>query len=115
MPGCAWADEPQAIQYSSLLRTNFIDCIDPTLDVQVNDWLRDVRRLSCTEVSLMLVANKADRQVEWCVPSEEAARFARDHGLGYIETSASNGSGVDECFEQVHDLPQGGRFNTRCP
>jgi len=115
MPGCAWADEPQAIQYSSLLRTNFIDCLDPTLDVQVNDWLRDVRRLSCTEVSLMLVANKADRQVEWCVPSEEAARFARDHGLGYIETSASNGSGVDECFEQVHDLPQGGRFNTRCP
>ena len=57
---------------------------------------------SCRDVPIVMVANKCDihpgsRMVERKEAQEKAALF----GSPYVETSAKEGFGVQECFEQA--------------
>jgi Ras-related protein Rab-4B len=64
-------------------------------------WLRDARTLAGMDVSTVLIGNKLDLRLEREVPFLEAARFAQENDLMFLEASAMTGEGVDECFLKV--------------
>jgi Ras-related protein Rab-5C len=66
---------------------------------KARDWLARLRKeLDNTEMPIALAANKCDQEGKPVVDLEEAASFAREHGLHMFKTSAKNGDGVDEMF-----------------
>ena len=66
-------------------------------------WLKDIQRLSDISSSdhLILVGNKADKEAYRDVEFKTAKKFADDHGLCYIETSAKTGHMVTHVFEKL--------------
>ncbi|EYC40171.1 hypothetical protein Y032_0626g826 [Ancylostoma ceylanicum] len=63
-------------------------------------WLHDLREQS-EHVSVMLVGNKSDLRNMREVPAEMAKRFADEHQLTFIETSALDSSNVEKAFTQI--------------
>lgn len=49
----------------------------------------------------MVVGNKLDLEAQRTVSTEEGMIFARENGLGFKETSAKNGEGVNEVFQDL--------------
>jgi Ras-related protein Rab-2A len=63
----------------------------------ITRWLQDVRHDADSQTVLMLVGNKSDlpcREVSYA----EGARFAKENGLVFIETSAKTDDHVDDAF-----------------
>eukprot|EP01116_Phalansterium_solitarium_P007149 TRINITY_DN1966_c0_g1_i1.p1 TRINITY_DN1966_c0_g1~~TRINITY_DN1966_c0_g1_i1.p1 ORF type:complete len:215 (-),score=46.36 TRINITY_DN1966_c0_g1_i1:728-1372(-) len=68
--------------------------------VVIARWLEEFSE-KCPQALTMLVGNKTDLRACRQVPTEEAARFAKERGMAYIETSARDGSNVRECFAHL--------------
>ena len=49
----------------------------------------------------MLVGNKADLRSQRAVKQEVASAFAEKHGIGFMETSAFDGTNVESAFTRV--------------
>ena len=65
-------------------------------------WLQEVEKYSTKEdVVKMVVGNKVDLQEEREVSNEEALAFAKEKQTLYVESSAKNGTGVQQCFEEL--------------
>ena len=68
-------------------------------------WMEEVKNLSETDITLMLVGNKYDRVENdpslRRVRKEDAKSFAEDYDLLFLETSAINGTNVANCFEEL--------------
>ncbi|KAG5636913.1 hypothetical protein H0H81_006380, partial [Sphagnurus paluster] len=70
-------------------------------------WLADVREHADPHLTCILVGNKVDlcendstaRRRE--VPTEEAAQWARDEGMLFVEASAKSGENVEDAFVQA--------------
>jgi Ras-related protein Rab-14 len=52
----------------------------------------------------MLIGNKKDMEDQAEVSHEEAAKFAEENGLHFIETSAKTGQNVEEAFLKTAQL-----------
>ena len=50
-----------------------------------------------------LVGNKVDLEDKRIINKEEANKFAEEHNLPYIETSAKDGINIDELFDESID------------
>lgn len=61
-------------------------------------WLQDARAHSNSDMSIILVGNKADLEHRREVPRESGEAFAKEHGLLFLETSAKNNLNVEEAF-----------------
>lgn len=66
-------------------------------------WLQDAREQAWKEISIIAVGNKRDRKDERQVSFLEASRFAQEHDVLFLETSALTGESVQEVF---HTLAQ---------
>ena len=66
----------------------------------LSSWLTEIKGKCAEPVSVVLVGNKVDCEVR-AVPYEQAAQWAREHNLPYIETSAKKGTGVRDAFITV--------------
>jgi small GTP-binding protein len=64
-------------------------------------WLRDARTEADPHCTVMLVGNKSDLASTRTVSPEEAADFARTHELTYVETSALDGTGIENVFHKT--------------
>jgi small GTP-binding protein len=65
-------------------------------------WLEDAQRNAEPHKPVfVLVGNKTDQSKHREVTKEEAGLFATRHGMDYYETSAKNGSNVDEVFHRL--------------
>jgi len=62
------------------------------------NWLSDARTLASPAIVILLVGNKKDLEEEREVTFMEAARFAQENGLMFLETSAKTGESVEEAF-----------------
>ena len=60
-------------------------------------WLDEVTLKAPEDVPLVLVGNKCDLPGRE-VPAAEAAEFAQQHGMLYLETSAKSDAGVADAF-----------------
>eukprot|EP00727_Mastigamoeba_balamuthi_P012674 m51a1_g8029 putative ras-related protein rab-14-like (207) ;mRNA; r:24026-25304 len=67
-------------------------------------WLTDARNLTNPNTVIMLVGSKRDLDAQREVQYEEAAAFAKDNDLLFLETSAKTGEGIEECFIKTAQL-----------
>jgi Ras-related protein Rab-2A len=67
----------------------------------VTRWLEEARQNGNPGLSIALVGNKTDLDSNREVGTSEGAKFAEDHGLLFVETSAKSGAQVDLAFRQL--------------
>ena len=61
-------------------------------------WLKEVRNATGDSTQVLVIGNKSDLTTSREVPFDEASRYAETNGLKLIETSAKDGSNVQEAF-----------------
>lgn len=64
-------------------------------------WLSELREHASPDMVTMLVGNKTDLREQREVVAEQAQEIAQREGLMFIETSALEGSNVEEAFARV--------------
>jgi small GTP-binding protein len=71
----------------------------------VQKWIEEVREHAEPEIVIMLVGNKLDlceaRPGDRKVPCKDAAQFAQENNLLFMETSAVQDVNVRDCFETL--------------
>lgn len=70
----------------------------------LTSWLTDARNLTNPNTVIMLVGNKKDLESQIDVSYEEAAQFAEENGLLFVEASAKTGQNVEEAFLRTAQL-----------
>jgi len=78
---------------------------------KLDEWIQAVREETGNEnTQLLLVGNKTDLEEDREVSTEDGIKFARDHTLNFLETSAYSGSNVHRAFQvvlqDIHKLNQ---------
>ena len=65
----------------------------------IETWLSEVKEHGNPDMIIMLIGNKADlAETKRRVSYEEGERFAKEHGLIFLETSAKTAYNVEEAF-----------------
>ena len=64
----------------------------------VTSWLNECREMCFKDILICLVGNKTDLESKRVVSKEEGKKFADENGLLFIETSAQDGTNVEELF-----------------
>lgn len=65
----------------------------------LEDWYDEVMKIAHPHKPVfVLVGNKYDQVKQRLVTREEGLRFARNHDMDYVETSAKSGHNVEEAF-----------------
>ena len=96
-------------RFRSVSKAYFRNAVGAILTFGVNDsqsfndldvWLSDLHTLSTPNAVILLVGNKTDlpdRQIT----DSEAQNYASRHGLEYIETSALDGTNINDVFVRL--------------
>jgi len=61
-------------------------------------WLEEARQNANANMVVMLIGNKIDLEARRVVSFEEGQKFAQEHGLIFLETSAKTAHNVEEAF-----------------
>jgi len=61
-------------------------------------WLEEARQNANQSMVIMLIGNKSDLDHRRQVTKEEGEKFAKQHGLIFLETSAKTAANVEEAF-----------------
>lgn len=61
-------------------------------------WLEEARQNANSNMVVMLIGNKVDLEARRVVSTEEGHKFAQEHGLIFLETSAKTAHNVEEAF-----------------
>lgn len=64
-------------------------------------WISEIRQHASEDIKIMLVGNKKDLENDRKVSVDEGKKFAKEHELAFLESSAKNGDLVIACFETV--------------
>ncbi|CAN4114890.1 unnamed protein product [Withania somnifera] len=64
-------------------------------------WLEELRAHADKNIVIMLIGNKTDLEDQRAVPTQDAKEFAQKEGLFFLETSAMEGSHVEDAFLTV--------------
>ena len=67
----------------------------------VASWLNECREMCYKDILICLVGNKTDLENKRIVSKEEGQKFADDNGLLFFETSAQDGSNIEEMFTEA--------------
>ncbi|KAJ3435438.1 rab2a member ras oncogene family [Anaeramoeba flamelloides] len=70
----------------------------------VQNWLQDVLEYSGPQTQIILVGNKTDLQGQRAVSTEEGKKFAEEHKINFIETSAKTANNIDEAFLEISNI-----------
>ena len=66
----------------------------------VDLWLKDCREICFKNVQIYLIGNKSDLKDKRQVTEEEGKNFAEENNLLFFETSAKDGTNIQECFNE---------------
>lgn len=68
--------------------------------LNLNQWLKEVEKHANNDVSIIIIANKADRAAVETpeVSEEDMEKFMQDTGLKIFTASAKAGTNVESCF-----------------
>jgi small GTP-binding protein len=61
-------------------------------------WLQELRENADRSMTIMLIGNKSDLADDRAVSTQEGLGFSRSHHLLFMETSAKDGTNVQEAF-----------------
>ena len=67
----------------------------------VNKWMQQIQQRAPADVKVLLAGNKTDLEEERKVSYEEGERLAQKYNIPFFETSAKNGTHVNEVFEKL--------------
>ena len=67
----------------------------------VASWLNECREMCYKDILICLVGNKTDLENKRIVSKEEGQKFADDNGLLFFETSAQDGTNIEELFTEA--------------
>ena len=94
-------------KFRSVVRSYFRNSVAAVLCFDCNNrksfdgldtWLNDLHTFGSPNAIVLLVSNKIDIAAERTVTQAEAEDFAKRHGIEYLETSAKDGSNIEEVF-----------------
>jgi len=78
-------------------------------------WLEEARQNANQSMVIMLIGNKSDLDHRRQVSFEEGEKFAKDHGLIFLETSAKTAANVEEAFihtaQKIYENIQAGVYD----
>mmetsp|Transcript_23897 Transcript_23897/g.33431 ORF Transcript_23897/g.33431 Transcript_23897/m.33431 type:complete len:216 (-) Transcript_23897:306-953(-) len=67
-----------------------------------NNWLSEAEKFADPSIAKLLVGNKADLpRSQHKVSPADASEFAQKHNISWIETSAKEGTNVEEAFRAI--------------
>eukprot|EP01098_Paradermamoeba_levis_P013284 TRINITY_DN6024_c0_g1_i1.p1 TRINITY_DN6024_c0_g1~~TRINITY_DN6024_c0_g1_i1.p1 ORF type:complete len:227 (-),score=52.14 TRINITY_DN6024_c0_g1_i1:106-786(-) len=69
----------------------------PTFE-SVEKWMGELKDHTDSSIATMIVGNKLDMQQLRCVRTEAGQQLAEKHGAFFMETSAKDGTNVEEAF-----------------
>lgn len=64
-------------------------------------WMRQIKKFGDQNVDKLLIGNKCDMDKERDVSKAEGQALADKYGMGFVETSAKSGLGVNEAFDTI--------------
>ena len=67
----------------------------------IPQWLKTLKQQADSNIIILLVGNKTDLRDKREVKKEEAAAYAAEHQLAFIETSALDCTNVDIAFDRI--------------
>ena len=67
----------------------------------VASWLNECREMCYKDILICLVGNKTDLESKRIVTKEEGQKFADDNGLLFFETSAQDGTNIEDLFNKA--------------
>ena len=71
---------------------------------KINDWMKQIRvNTQSDEIAIVLLGNKKDIVNERVVSFEEGNERAGEYGIKYFETSALDGTGIDEAIQNLSE------------
>eukprot|EP00058_Branchiostoma_floridae_P001759 XP_002587247.1 hypothetical protein BRAFLDRAFT_129905 [Branchiostoma floridae] len=68
------------------------------LAIWVKNWVKELRKMLGSEVTLCIAGNKIDLEKQRNVPADEAEAYATSVGAKHFHTSAKLNKGVEEMF-----------------
>ncbi|KAF8263407.1 GTPase [Lactarius quietus] len=77
------------------------DVTKPSTFASIKRWVEELREHASPHIVTLLVGNKTDLESLRAVTTEEAAAFAAENGMDFIETSALDASNVYSAFKTV--------------
>ena len=76
-----------------------------SLVVALSSFRQELRDHADPNIVIMLVGNKCDLKHLRQVPTDQARDFAEEHTLSFIETSALDGTNVEDAFKNIlHEI-----------
>ena len=69
--------------------------------MNVDSWMKEVEKHSGEDVTVMVLANKADLEEEVEVSDADIKKFEEEYKLKVIKVSAKSGLNVDESFLEM--------------
>lgn len=67
----------------------------------VDAWIRELKTYADSEISILLIGNKADLEELRQISQEEAKAKAEQYGIDYIETSALQFTNIENAFKNM--------------
>ena len=67
----------------------------------VVSWLNECREMCYKDILICLVGNKKDLESKRIVSTEVGQKFANENGLLFYETSAQDGTNIEDMFNKV--------------
>jgi Ras-related protein Rab-1A len=77
------------------------DLTDTESFENIKQWLLEINRYSCNNVSKLLIGNKSDLTHRRLITFEQAQEYADQQGMDYFETSAKNADNIDTVFYTI--------------
>ena len=67
----------------------------------MHKWIAELRSHAGDEITVVIVGNKCDREIDRQVPEEEALEWAKKYNAVHFNTSAKSGKGIEEAFQYL--------------
>ena len=67
----------------------------------VKNWISQIREEVTSNVVIYIAGNKTDLEEQRKIQTEEGKNLAEEYGFHFVETSAKNGTNINEAFEDL--------------
>ncbi|KAJ5077759.1 ras and ef-hand domain-containing protein [Anaeramoeba ignava] len=77
------------------------DITNPLSFRRLGDWYQEFKSQAEDNSIIMIIGNKCDLENDRKILQEDAEKFAKEHDILFMETSAKDGTNVEETFSKL--------------